>query len=42
MNTYEIYYTTKNTFIDSVFIDAPNRNSAWVQFAELAKTSKMR
>ena len=37
MNTYEIYYTTKNIFIDSVFVEAPNRISAWEQFVELAK-----
>lgn len=37
MNTYEIYYTTKSTFIDSVFVDAPSRFSAWEQFIELAK-----
>lgn len=37
MNTYEIYYATENNFIDSVFVDGPNRISAWEQFAELMK-----
>ena len=37
MNTYEIYYATDNSFIDSVFVDAPNRIAAWAEFAELMK-----
>lgn len=37
MNTYEIYYATENNFIDSVFVDAPNRIGAQEQFVELMK-----
>lgn len=37
MNIYEIYYAMEDNFIDSVFVEAPNRISAWEQFAEFAK-----
>lgn len=40
MNTYEIYYMTKNNFIDSIFIEAPNRIVAWAKFIKLMKNFK--
>lgn len=40
MNIYEIYYTTKDNFIDSIFVEAPNRIAAWAKFAKLTKNFK--
>lgn len=40
MNIYEIYYTTKDDFIDSIFVEAPNRIVAWAKFVKLTKDFK--
>lgn len=37
MNTYEIRYVTENGFIESVFIDAPNRVVVWAEFDNMAR-----